>query len=357
MAIAPFSPATMRLVKSAEINADFQRRMDEDAERNYTSTGDKYSRHYGMIQALREGHGQPHSLQVSPTNRCNLRCVFCSVDNRDLKLEWDLADLIEAIESFRGLGVKTVEFSGGGDPTVYPHLPEIVEFCRAAGLQLGMITNGLKLKDVPRGTLEAFTWIRVSMVTLDYYETLELPDPWPANVTLGMSYVLSQINYTGGDRRANADDYEGLRRAREYAIRYGAKYVRCVPECFTPGEDEMARVHGYWEPLVAELGPPLFFQHKWQKQATACWMDAVKPWLHSDGFVYPCNSVSLNTAAHRDFDPQWRLCHWTEILSYYSRRGAGSLPFVGRLCDRCTFTQNSARVADLLVPLEHEAFL
>ena len=328
-----------------------------NAEQAYTSTGLKYARHFGMIDALREGRGAPQSLQVSPTNRCNLRCVFCSVDERDLKLEWDLADLIEAIQMFRGLGIKTVEFSGGGDPTMYPHLPEIVSFCQGAGLQLGMITNGLKLKDVPRGTLEAFTWIRVSMVTLDYYDTLELPQPWPDNVTLGMSYGLSQINYTGGDRRANASDYEGLRRAREYAIRYGAKYVRCVPECFTPNEEEMARVHAYWEPLVAELGPPLFFQHKWQRQAAACWMDAVKPWLHSDGFLYPCNSVSLNTAAHRDFAPEWRLCHWTEAKDYFSRRGTGSLGFVGGLCDRCTFTKNNAELADLLVPMEHEAFV
>ena len=326
------------------------------SEQVYTSTGAKYARHWPMIAALRNGVGMPPSLQVSPTNRCNLRCVFCSVDERDLKLEWDLADLCDAITTMHALGVRTVEFSGGGDPTVYPHLPNLVKACQAMGLQLGMITNGILLKELPRETLEAFTWIRVSMVTLDYYDTLVLPEPWPSNVTLGMSYVLSQINYTGGKRRANNDDYEGLKRARDYAIRYGARYVRCVPECFTPGEDKMAEVHAYWEPLVASLGPPLFFQHKWQKQATACWMDAVKPCLHTDGFLYPCNSVSLNTAAHRDFDPQWRLVHWTGALDYFSRRGAGSLGYVGRLCDRCTFTRNNAEIESLLVPLEHEAF-
>ena len=121
----------------------------------------------------------------------------------------------------------------------------------------------------------------------------------------------------------------------------------------------MADVHAYWKPLVEALGPPLFFQHKWQKQASECYVDAVKPWLHSDGYLYPCNSVSLNTAAHRDFDPKWRLCHWREAKAYYARRGSRSLTAfdVAELCDRCTFTRNNARIAELLIPLEHEAFV
>src|SRR3990170_2356350 len=77
-----------------------RRRMLAGPEQAYTSTGLKYARHFGMIEALREGRGEPHSLQVSPTNRCNLRCVFCSVDERDLKLEWNVDELAEAIAEF-----------------------------------------------------------------------------------------------------------------------------------------------------------------------------------------------------------------------------------------------------------------
>ena len=186
------------------------------AEQTFTSTGAKYARHWPMIEALREGRGAPQSLQVSVTNACNLACIFCSTDERELKQKWDISELIEALTMFRQIGIKTVEFSGGGDPTLYRELPEVVAYCRGAGLKMGMITNGIKLKDLPRETLDSFSWIRVSMVSLDYVRTVDLPQPWPNNTVLGMSYVVGQINYNGTDRRYNDSDLEGLKMVKEY---------------------------------------------------------------------------------------------------------------------------------------------
>lgn len=324
----------------------------------FTSTGKKYLRQLEMIDGIRTGIPRPVSLQVSPTNKCQLRCVFCSVDERDLSLEWKLEDLIAMINKFTALGIKTVEFSGGGDPTAYRYLPEIVRHCKQLGLKLGMITNGVALDRVPRETLEAFSWIRISMVTLDYHESVKIPQPWPENTTFGMSYVVGQIDYAGTTRKFTKSDYEGLKKVADYARRYNAAYVRVVPECLTGSEWEMARIHKKWIPIVEEIGPPLFFQtHKWQKQAEHCWMDMIKPWAHSDGYIYPCNSVSLNTEARRDFDPKWRLCHWTEIENYYAARGSESLPFAKEICDQCSFTENNKIIADLLEPMPHEDFV
>lgn len=324
----------------------------------FTSTGGKYIKHPEMVLAIRNGHGRPVSLQVSPTNKCQLRCQFCSVDERDLSLEWKLYDLKILITTFHRLGIKTVEFSGGGDPSAYKTLPEIVAFCKLLGLKIGMITNGIVLNKLPRETLESFTWIRISMVTLDYRESINIPQPWPETTTLGMSYVVGQIDYTGKGRNYTKDDYEGLLKVRDYAKEHNAAYVRVVPECLTGSLDKMAEIHKKWIPIVEELGPPLFFQtHKWQKQAHQCWMDMIKPWAHSDGFIYPCNSVSLNTEAHRDFDPKWRLCHWTEIEQYYENRGSKSLPFVNKLCDQCSFTENNKIISELIEPTPMEDFV
>src|SRR3990167_10146237 len=75
----------------------------------FTSTGRKYLHQPQMIEGIRRGIPSPVSLQVSPTNQCQLRCVFCSVDERDLSLEWKLEDLIETIQKIHVLGIKTVE--------------------------------------------------------------------------------------------------------------------------------------------------------------------------------------------------------------------------------------------------------
>ena len=97
------------------------------------------------------------------------------------------------------------------------------------------------------------------------------------------------------------------------------------------------------------------FQPKRQKQAEYCYMDTVKPWLHVDGYVYPCNSISLNTDANRDFAPQYRLCHWTAIPEYYANRGNQSLDV--SKCDRCTFTENNKIIKELILPIEHGEFV
>ena len=193
----------------------------------------------------------------------------------------------------------------------------------------------------------------MSMVTLDYREHLQLPE-FPNGTTFGMSYVVGQINYTGGKTPYLDDEYHKLVEVRRYAIKHDAKYVRVVPECFTD-EEEMIKVHAMWEDLVTDLGPPLFFQPKFQTQAHQCWMDAVKPWLHTDGYLYPCNSVSLNTGANRDFNPRWRICHWTEVEDYYNKRGNESLETAH--CDRCTFTKNNDIVESLIAPITHEEFV
>ena len=64
----------------------------------YTSTGAKYIRHPEMIESLRNGIGRPQSLQIALTNRCNLKCVFCSVAERELKQQWDYTELRKAID-------------------------------------------------------------------------------------------------------------------------------------------------------------------------------------------------------------------------------------------------------------------
>lgn len=319
----------------------------------YTSTGAKYFKHPEMINSLRNGIGRPQSLQVALTNRCNLKCVFCSVAERELKQEWNYLELCKAIQSFKKVGIHTIEFSGGGEPTIHPEFNAITQFSKGLGLQLGLITNGLRLNEIPDHIIKSYNWIRISMVALDYQEMIDLPDKFPDNVTIGMSYVVGQKEYQG-KRTYWENDFEQLKKIGEYAKRYNVKFIRIVPECFADSY-EMNILHEYYQSICNELGPPFMFQPKRQKQAEHCWMDAVKPWLHVDGYVYPCNSISLNTDACRDFAPQYRLCHWIEIEEYYKIRGNNSLN-VSR-CDRCTFVSNNDVIKDLLTPMDMEGFV
>jgi len=187
----------------------------------FTSTGAKYIHHPQMIESLRNGIGRPQSLQVALSNKCNLKCVFCSVAERELKQEWDYLELCKAIDSFMSVGIKTIEFSGGGEPTLYPDFRHIVSSCYSRGLKIGLITNGLKLKDYQE-ILPFFDWIRISMVALDYQETIDFPDRFPDNVTIGMSYVVGQKEYQG-KRTYWESDYGQLMKIRQYVEKYNER--------------------------------------------------------------------------------------------------------------------------------------
>lgn len=319
----------------------------------YTSTGIKYARHPDMINSLRSGVGKPQSLQVALTNRCNLQCVFCSVAERELKQQWDYEELCKAIQSFIKVGIKTIEFSGGGEPTLHPEFNSITHFAKGLGLRLGLITNGLRLKYIPEHVLQCYDWIRISMVALDYQKTIELPDKFPDNVTIGMSYVVGQKEYQG-KRSYWQSDFEQLMKIREYALKYKAQFIRIVPECFSD-EIEMNQIHEHYDTLCNKLGNPWLFQPKLLKQAEYCVMDCIKPWLDVSGYVFPCNSISLLSDAQRYFHPKYRLCHWTKIENYYNNRGNKSLDVSS--CDKCAFTKNNEIIKQLLQPLEHEEFV
>ena len=84
--------------------------------------------------------------------------------------------------------MKTVEWTGGGDPILWDGLNEAIAYCKTLGLKQGIITNGVDMaKGLTKESLETLCWIRISMNCLDYVGDIAMPE---YNGTLGFSYVL-----------------------------------------------------------------------------------------------------------------------------------------------------------------------
>jgi cyclic pyranopterin phosphate synthase len=89
-------------------------------------------------------------LRVSVIDRCNFRCRYCMpAEGLPWLAKEDTltADEIERlVRMFVGLGVRAVKFTGG-EPTVRPDLPDLVQRVRALGddLDLSLTTNGYLL--------------------------------------------------------------------------------------------------------------------------------------------------------------------------------------------------------------------
>jgi molybdenum cofactor biosynthesis enzyme MoaA len=91
---------------------------------------------------------QPY-LTISLTEVCNMRCVYCPPAGET----YHTARAFFAPEKVLGvarvaveLGLRKIRLSGG-EPSLYPHLREVVEGAAALGLEVHLNTNGLLLKN------------------------------------------------------------------------------------------------------------------------------------------------------------------------------------------------------------------
>jgi len=292
----------------------------------YTSTGNKFISHFDVIKRLEEKEkATPISLQIAPTSICNLKCSFCSNVNRSKHESLDPNFLMELLVDLKNQGLKAIEWTGGGDPTCYPYINELIMFADGLGLEQGMITNGTLLtswiQDIARNCL---LWIRVSMNCLDYVDDIDLSD---IKSVLGFSYVMNR-NTTAGV----------LLRLNEYVQQYDPEYVRIVPDCQCTLEEQEKNNREIPE-SIKDLGDKYIYQPKVFQKPERCWWGFFKPFLLHDGWIYPCSSVVLNDDSERSFHEKYRWVKAENLIDEkYDQMIHQAHPFDPSRCDHCVFT-------------------
>ncbi|MET0648965.1 MAG: radical SAM protein [Pyrinomonadaceae bacterium] len=105
-----------------------------------------------------------HNIYLYVTERCQLRCGHCYMGDRlerGLSLEFDKAAQI--MTYCRRLGGEYITFLGG-EPTLHPDLPRMVDFAIGAGYQQVMInSNGLLERTIDRIAPEKLHYISFSL--------------------------------------------------------------------------------------------------------------------------------------------------------------------------------------------------
>jgi len=105
----------------------------------------------------------PILVEINPTNKCNLDCVWCISKYAHKTESLELGELITFLQDFQEQGGKAVTWSGGGEPTTYPYLERGMQAASDAGLQQGIMTNGLVNKN--RLIENHCNWVRFSLDT------------------------------------------------------------------------------------------------------------------------------------------------------------------------------------------------
>jgi len=308
---------------------------------SYISSSHKLLQHTDRLHGLQRGKPRPITIECAPTDICQLDCSYCSVMFRPKNvIDYDL--LINTIDKYSQLGAKSIVFTGGGDPTLYPEISDLICMAVFHGLEVGLITNGLELRRIER--LQDLTWLRISL-NLDQsrgeklgerLDAIKIPD----NVTFGFSYV------TDGDKKM-------FDISAEFAKRYSPEYVRVVGNCIGT-TDVRKTIAAKSQKLVDGLNDSrFFFSYKLAEAPEGCYQGYLKPFLYADGYVYPCSSCVLG---EQKFPERFRMYHASEVFGYYDNLDVKSIVDTSG-CPFCVLTEQNNFLNGILQEAPHANFV
>lgn len=119
---------------------------------------------------------KPYKLfQIEPSLECNLECVMCPWTELHPESAQMSAETFARIAQYLPL-TESVDFTGGGEPTINPRLPDMVHQAKEAGCEVGFSSNGTLLDTELAARLVAAKqdWISFSVdaATAESYERI-----------------------------------------------------------------------------------------------------------------------------------------------------------------------------------------
>jgi MoaA/NifB/PqqE/SkfB family radical SAM enzyme len=119
-----------------------------------------------VLKAVRENAPlHPINIEINPINVCNQSCTWCTygyLHDRKEHLEQSL--ILQVLNDAKRLGAESVTWTGGGEPTVYRPLVEVIEEAVRLGFRQGLNSNGSNLSERLIDLMVAnFTYVRFSV--------------------------------------------------------------------------------------------------------------------------------------------------------------------------------------------------
>jgi organic radical activating enzyme len=372
-------------------------------ESSFTATGEKLNHHWPIFKKYKEtGYGSIIRATMTNHQVCMSHCQYCSTIARNKKDSITLDEAKEFVTKLyddqaeynkkyfseyndlynqltgSDIRLKGLILSGGGQPNLWPHFEEFVEWLSGKDISLGLITNGFP-KKVSEDIYKHFDWIRISITPEDaspFYPNQKFNLQYiPAtvknnpNITLGLSYVYGP--WTNNDI---------IGRIQSAADDWGVEYVRFLTDCNLTREVQLTAHQALATRLfelgiIEEDGTPtgkIFHQLKYhgtKEEADELWNDG-QCFLqtfnvfwdttgHEDNghsFCYPCDSVTVLAEApddggsfsERKFNSSvWGTVPNNEVEKLYTEKVH---PFFDprKECKACLFMKNNQTAKSLI---------
>lgn len=379
-------------------------------ENSFTATGQKLSAHWPIFQKFKEtGYGSIIRATLTLHQVCSSHCHFCSTISRNRRDSTTLQEAKDFVTSLfdeqaefnraqfptynelykqvtgRDIRLRGLILSGGGQPNLWPHFVDFVEWLSTKDIDLGLITNGFPPK-IPEEVYSNFKWIRISVTPEDaspfypggrfdkqYIPAIIKHNP---NITVGYSYVYGP--WTSDDilvRIANSIEENGFSYCRTLTDCNLSRSAQLAAHC-----DLAERLHvlGYTDPRGNPTGK-IFHQLKYhgtREEAADLWevgqcylqvynvfWDTTGHEEHGESYCYPCDSVTVLSeemssgqisASERKFDAaKWGTVTNRNVSKLYIEPVK---PFFDprMICSACLFMKNNQTVKTLASKTDYD---
>ena len=313
----------------------------------------------------------PVMVDIHPTLACQNRCYYCisavehitgiAHDNfsRAKKLEWPV--LKQTIMDLIDMDVRSVQLTGGGEPTTYPEFQQLLK--ELIPLKVGLITNGILVGEYAKEIVDACDWVRISLDAVggemykqikgvDHYDEvidsiIKLVEARGRDSTprIGVAYILTPesekgIQQVALELRDTGIDYIQFKNVLMRGLRFTSRYEERIRKSIETINDIGLR--------VLYTGHATYDEEMVPKDIPQCNATDYVAVIGADGDVYGCchleyqSHASYGSIYEQPFQEIWR-----------------NRPFVNvseSLCWNCRFKKTN-EVIESLKKIEDGDFL
>lgn len=119
--------------------------------------------HFDWLENYLNKKSYPICLEIDPANYCPLNCSYCCWSDLRSSAKMILPEkkLLSLVSEANELGVKSIIWTGGGEPLANPATCEAIKLSRSLGMDNGMFTNAVLLrKEIAKILINNLNWIR-----------------------------------------------------------------------------------------------------------------------------------------------------------------------------------------------------
>lgn len=267
----------------------------------------------------------PIHIRIKPTNVCNHDCWYCAYKVDHLQLGQDMVErdyipydkMMEIVDDCKDMGVKSLTFSGGGEPFVYRYFADTIKKVIDSNISFASLTNGSKLSgEIAELFAYNGTWLRVSIDGYDdesYAEYRGVKVGEFSNIVenmknfanlpnrtcnLGVSFIVDDKNYTklyGFSQLMKDIGVDSIKISPCIVDNDGNKNNEYHKPFYDEAKELLCKVKLELEDESFEVFDSYhLLEDKFEKDYDWCPYSQINPVIGADMNIYPCHDKAYN---------------------------------------------------------------